>query len=489
MLIPLGPWRPDIASLNEKASFDVHNVMPAAKGFTPFPSPVGVTNALPSDCLGAVTLRNSENSSVSVAGTATDLYRLEASQAWIAATRTTAPYETASGDRWQFATFGDLLIAVNGTGETQKLDMLAPDKFTALGGDPPSGRYIAQINAFLVLGDCYKNGQRAANRIQWCEIGNAEGWRIGSQLGDYQDFYSGGPVTGVMGGEVGFIFQRANIHRMIFTPGSDAVFQIDHITSERGCIAPYSLVKVGSMGFFLSGDGFYMIEAGSGQTKSIDELKMRQWFRGDVKAGQEFFIIGSVDPIRRVVRWSYCSKRAVAFELDAVLIYDWVLDDWSRADLPVQSYVDVLGNAYTLDTMDPFGPLDTLPYSLDSPYWTGNTPVSGVITPDRRVSTLTGPPLAALIETNENKIEGGVNTYISATAPEIDTDQATVALAGRARPSDVAVWEDPSGVEDTGFAHQHLAARYVRARIEIPAAAPWTLAQALDVIQGANGKR
>lgn len=146
MFMPFGPWRPDVTGLNAKTVRDVRNVLPAANGFKPFRSHAATMPALAARCLGAATARGREGLIVTAAGTATKLYRIQAGGAWADATRTTGgDYAVGSGDRWQFADFGDLLLAVNGTDAPQKLSLIAPASFSALGGNPPKARYITVI--------------------------------------------------------------------------------------------------------------------------------------------------------------------------------------------------------------------------------------------------------------------------------------------------------------------------------------------------------
>lgn len=485
MFMPFTSWRPDVNGLNAKTVRDVRNVMPAPNGFRPVRAHVAVVPALPGRAIGAATVRSPEGAAATMAGTDQRLYRLQ-SGAWIDATRLSGVYGTVVPDRWRFEQFGNIAIAVNGTDDPQKLDLGTPDRFSALGGSPPKAKFIGVIGDFVVLGNLVSG---FGNRIQWCGLGNAEFWTPGQQNSDFQDFYAGGAITGLAGGEVGYVFQREKIRRMIFTPGSRFVFQIDEVERERGCVASSSIVQVGARIYFLANDGFYGLDQASGRSEPIDEFKCREFFRGDVRAATESSIVGAVDPQTRLIYWSYISRDNSSDVPDRVLIYNWALKEWTKADLGIQAFVPFVGQSYTLDTMDSFGPLDTLPYPLDSEFWLGGQGAVGIIDQDGELGSLSGTPLAAMIETNTTKIEGNANTYVSAVVPEIDTRAATVMVGGAQGHGDPIVYDLPSGIEETGETHQHVAARYMRGRLEVPAGTDWTLAQGLDVTAGADGER
>ena len=489
MNLPFGPWRPDSVKLGAQFVLDAVNVYPASNGFLPIGMAEARTTALAATPLGAATIRNKEGTTKTFVGTATKLYRMDTATTFDDATRASGGnYAVAAGDRWQFAQFGGLAVAVDGTDVPQKFDIEATSgsfNFEALGGSPPAAKYVAVIADRVVLGAVLTFG----NRIQWSGLADAEEWTIGVDGADTQDFYTGGPVTGLVGGEIGYVFQRTKIRRMTPTPGSDLIFQIDETETERGCIAPYSIVEVGADVFFLGGDGFYRLNKGAGQAATIDETKVRSWWLADVRPGEDVNVLGTVDTRRRVVMWAYISRDNSTSVPDRVLIYNWVIGEWSRANLSVNCFVNAIGTSYTLDGLDVVSDLDNLPYSLDSTYWTGSTGAVGLISTDLTLSVLTGDPMAATIETMDAKLPGSRTTYVSGTIPEVDTTDVTVALGIAERHGDHVTWDTASAVEDNGMCPQHVETRYVRAKMAIARGASWSLAQGIDVITGDAGAR
>lgn len=521
MNIPFGPWRPDSVKLGAPFTVDAVNVYPAPNGFMPVPSAVPVTSAVgttrildragdtivdrsgaevssdrestTASVVGAATVRNKEGVSKTFIGTTTKLYRMDTASTFADASRSAGgAYSVAAGDRWQFVQFGALALASNGTDPPQKFDIEATSGaflFEALGGSPPVAKYIAVIADRIVLGYLTVGSDVYGNQIHWSGLANAEQWTVGTDGSDTQPFYTGGPVTGIVGGEIGYVFQRTKIRRMTPTPGSDVIFQIDETETERGCIAPYSIVEVGADVYFLGGDGFYKLSKGAGQATTIDETKVRQWWLADVRPGEDVNVIGTADQTRRVIMWAYISRNNSTAIPDRVMIYNWGTQEWSRANMTVTSWVNAIGTSYTLDSLDSVSDLDSLPYSLDSTYWTGSTGAVGVIGSDLRLSVLAGEPMAATIETMDAKLPGTRTTYVSGVIPEVDTVDATVSLGIAERHGDSVVWDLASGVEDNGICPQHIESRYIRAKLEMPSGSSWSLAQGLDIVTGDAGAR
>lgn len=433
---------------------------------------------------GAVTILTEDGSSVSFAGTANRLYRLSSASSWNNVSRLVGgDYATPTSERWRFEVFGSNLIATNFIDDVQKFDLSGGANFTALGGSPPKARYIAVVREFVVLG-CLDGAQR---RVQWCSIGNSEEWVPGTNSGDYQDFPSGGPVRGLIGGEVGYVFQDDRVTRMIFAPGSDEVFQFDEVEGGRGLKAPNSLVRLAREAFYWGGDGFYKFDLGSGASSPIGVGKWARWFVGDMRAGTEGSILSAVSPTERAILFPYISRGNSSTIPDRVLIYDWALDEATFADITIEAIATWLSQGYTLDTMNSFGSLDTLPYSLDAPFWKGGTPLLALFNASHRLNYLQGPNMAAEFVTADG--QGEQRAQIRAVRPHIDTTAVTVAVSMRERDADTWVFPPEESMEDTGEVPAWCSGNLARARVKISAGAVWTYAKGLKTVLGRAGKR
>src|SRR5262249_57045909 len=128
------------------------------------------------------------------------------------------------------AQFGTLAIAVNGVDAPQKFDLAVGSDWTALGGSPPVGTYIATVRDFLLMGRIGTTPQR----IQWSGLNNGEIWgSIAATQAEFQDLPDGGNVTGLLGGEIGLGFQETS-GRGLPCAGSPTTFRIDKVAHNLG---------------------------------------------------------------------------------------------------------------------------------------------------------------------------------------------------------------------------------------------------------------
>lgn len=76
-----------------------------------------------------------------------------------------------------------------------------------------------------------------------------------------------------------------------------------------------------------------------------------------------------------------------------------MLNKWSTINRVVQRFLNYTTTGYTLEGLDAFGPLDKLPFSLDSAYWQQNSRVVGAIDSEGYLVTMTGKQMEASIRT------------------------------------------------------------------------------------------
>lgn len=510
-MIPYGPWHPDKEATNAPIVLSAVNCLPAVNGYRPLPALTAASDALEGSCLGGCTVYDDDGDVYVFAGDETRLYKLQTSGAWEEVTRfipveltddalaqltdslgnllyvdetgEETDYTTGAGERWQFATSGALVIAVTIGDVPQKFLLGTSSNFSALGGTPPNARYIAVVRDFIVLGGLDSDERT----IQWSGLANAEHWTAGTQSSDTQTFQNGGPVRGLLGGEVGYVFQAGAIKRMTYVPGSETIFEFDEIEDARGLQAPYSLVRVGRMAFYLGADGFYKFSLAGASSEPIGVGKWARWVLDDIKAGSEQTIIGGVSPSQRFVIWAYNSRDNPNSDLNRSLIYDWSLDEATVVDVPVEAFLSTLSTGVTLDGLDAYGTLDELPFSLDSPVWRGGAALLGVFSDDSKLSYFAGENMEAQLETADGF--AGKRVMVKATRPAIDTTAATVAISGREAMGDTISFDASEAIEDTGLVPAHTSGNLIRARLTVPAGSTWTGITGLDTMVGQRGMR
>lgn len=466
--VPFGPWRPDAQQINAPACLTASGCRPAPTGYTPLPQLAPVSTALSGACLGAAVVFDSGGANHVFAGDATKLYKLGATATWADVTRTSGgAYAAGAGTRWRFASSGSLVIACVIAETPQKFLLNSSTNFQDLGGSPPKAAYITTVRDFVVLGGLNSDLQT----IHWSGLGDPEHWTVGTASCDTQTFQTGGPVRGLIGGEVGYIFQAQQITRMSYVPGSDAIFQFDTVEEGRGLLAPYSLVRVGSTAFFLASDGFYKFDLGGGAAVPLGIGKWAQYVREDMNAGLAGNVIGAVDPVAKTVLWAYPRNSASGTLLNRVLIYDWTLDEATVADLTVEAMAQLLSQGVTLDTMSSFGSLDDLEFSLDSPVWQGGAALLGVFVTDHKLSYFTGSPSAPTWITNDIRVKH--RSIVNGVRPHIETSTVTAALAAREASHEMLTFGPTEACDETGNISTWAAGNFVRIKLTTSAGADW----------------
>lgn len=480
-MIPFGPFHPDAAGINTPAVIEAHNVIPAENGFAPLKGAEPSTTALNAQVRGAVSILLDDGSVQTFSGTETKLWQLSPTATWTDVSGGT--YAVGAGEKWNFALYGSLLIATNAVNGPQKFDVGSSSTFAPLAGSPPAARYIDIVRDFVFLGSVFNNEKR----VQWSALGDAEGWTPGVGESDYQDFPNGGPVRGVVGGESVYVFQASKVSRGTYVPGSPLVFQFDEVEGAAGLVAPHSLVRLRAEAFYLAPDGVRRFDLRSASSTTIGARKWLKWFLKDKKAGTEYTVLGAANPVKPIIVWAYSTINNISATPDRLLIYDWSLDEATYADLSVETLVQWLSPGVTIDTMNSYGSMETLPFSLDSPFWRGGSQIMGLFLSDHKLSLQSGANMAAAITTADGQRPGRM--LIKGVRPHVDASAVTASIAVRERDADPVVFGNAEILEDTGVCPAHVSGNIARARLQIPAAALWTAAKGLETLATRQGGR
>ena len=490
--IDFGPWRPDAEGVDRNILVDVVNTVPTLGGFRPVGNIAANSVALPDKCIGSASFLDETGSGITFAGTAAGLFRLASDRTWTDVTNAGGAYTTGSGERWNFAQFGTLGIATNFTDPPQKIDLTDPvGVFEDLGGNPPHARYVAVVASFLEFGNLSDAG--AVNvfpsKVQWSGLNDAEGWTAGVNSSGEQTFLDGGPVQGLVGGDVGYAFQSQGIQRQIFVPASDLIFQFDKVETERGLLAPGSLQHIAREIYFLDRNGFYIFDIRSNSSKAIGVDKVDVFFNGNKRSNTDLLINSAFDPVNHFVFWSYVSDDTVGIIPDRVLVYNWETKEFGKVNLKTTAFVQYITERVSLDALDPFGTMETLQFSLDSPFWSGGNVILGVFGSDDKLSNLTGPFLEAQFETPDAQLNQSGRSYISGITPVINANQVFAKIGFRERLGDTIQFTAEEEMESTGEVPVVASGRYLRARLRIPTTVAWNLAQGVDPIVSQDGGR
>jgi hypothetical protein len=477
-IIPIAEYKPDLSDFQANSSASIQNVVPRGDGYGPFPDFTLFSDAAAATCRGFFRAIKDDGTSRLFMGTINRLYLMDnTTLAWGDVTKDTPlDYSDLSdGHNWQFAQFGDLVIAVQANVAPQVFDLSSSTEFDDLAGTPPQAAYISIVGRFVVLSGLLSEPYR----VHWSGLNAVTTWTSGTSSSDFQDLPDGGVVRGVAGGEYGTIFQDGAIRRMIFAPGSPLIFQIERVSEDIGLLAPYSVVRSGHHVFFLSTQGFQKIGPG-GIPEPIGRERVDRTFLAEVDRSNYGLLQGASDPRSTRVYWAYRQNGGSAALFDSILIYDWAIDRWSTVDMSGEYLGSMAQPGMTLDGLDAlYASIDDIPFSLDT-FSPGTTPEVGMFNSAHTLGFFRGANLEATLESAEYG-QDGKRFFVSGFRPITDAPTVYGWCSKRETMGDTRTHTTGMLVNArTGLVPQRFSTRYSRAILRIPAGETWTFVQGLE---------
>lgn len=478
--IVLADWLPDYPDIDNPGATVIKNLCPCSVGYTPVRALSEYSGATTNRVLGAASGEDASGNVNTFCGDSGKLYKL-ADTTWNDVSKI-GGYSTASGERWRFARFGDLMIATNFTDDVQTWTLGTSTVFADLGSTVPKARYLAIVRDHLVLANTNDTTDGAVrNRVWFSPIGDPadNDWGNTDKQSDFQTIYAADEITGIVGGEYGLVFTRDSIFRMTYT-GDDRIFIFEEIDRNRGCVAPGSLVQSGGLTFFLAEDGFYAHDGN--QSVPIGTDKIDRFFKGNALADAYENISAATDPERKLYLCSYANGSNGDYP-SRILFYRWDTGRWSLVEQDLDLLVNLYGAAYTLEQLDNVSSsIDALPESLDSRAWAGGGALLGAFKDDRKLHTFGGSQLAAVAETAEAQPFEPRKSFVRGVVPVVEgAATVTVQMGTRESTQDSISWGSATSVNSRSKAANFRSnARYQRVRLNI-SGDNWTRAIAADV--------
>lgn len=399
-VIPFGEWLPDLPPYGLQGATVCSNVLPDAVSYRPFPSLVAFSNSISATCIGGVFATDSALNNYNYVGDATGLYLLTQNSFSVATRLAGGAYTTFSDDFWEFANWGNTVIAVNGFTDIPQRISLGATNFTDMTVGVKA-KHITVMRDFVVMGNVSDSAANSC-RVRWSAFNNPTDMvPSAATLSDYQDLPTeGGPVQRLVGGEYGVVFQQRSIWRMTFV-GSPEIFRFDKVHNKIGAVAPQGVVNYQNLVFFLAADGFYTFDGS--QLEPIGRGKVDQFFATDLHPNYTQKVVAAIDPINKYVMWAYPSPNSTAGKCDKIIVYSWAYKRWSLVTgLNIEYLLSNITTGYTLEGLDAISTnLDLLAIPLDSSQWTGGKTILGAFNSSHVLGRFNGSAMAATVTTGE----------------------------------------------------------------------------------------
>jgi hypothetical protein len=199
-----------------------------------------------------------------------------------------------------------------------------------------------------------------------------------------------------------------------------------------------------------------------------------------MEPARRFQTLGVASPNFELVIWAYIGRGggAGADMYNRLLVYNWVIGRAAVCEItPIEWMSHSLMSNLSLDDLDPFGTVETLPYSLDSPLWQTDVPTTGVFDGSHQLAYMNGPSMAATVETSEFGLDGR-RTKLHGTARPVyevagDSTLGSIAVGSRNRKMEAGVYAASVPMNILGTCPMRSSGRYMRLQLTLPAAAQW----------------
>ena len=421
--VPFGEWLPDLPQHDNPGALEARNVIPQLQSYREFLDLQPFSTALAAPAVGSFWAPDAANNIFNFAGDQFNLYNLTSGITWSNINGPSAPYDA---ENWEFAKFGETILAVNGNDPMQKYEMNVDATFLDQPGTPPNSNRIAIVRDFVMIGDIPSQGP---NFVRWSAYNNSEDWvpRLATQS-DFQELFGrGGRVQKIVPGEYAVIFLEQSIYRADYV-GPPVVFQFDEVERKRGTPAPNSVCWSGGHIWYYGWDGFYHFDGQ--RSEQISHNRVSRWFELNADAGVLADMRGVVDRRNRLVIWAFKSSGSAA-QNDRLLIYNWAADKWAYAFVDTQVLDEYVPPGFTLDELD--GPLpagidiDSIP--VDSDAFQGGFLNLQAFNSSNESATFSGTPLDAIIDTKEISMPGHNRFVTNSVRPLVEaTGASTITL-------------------------------------------------------------
>lgn len=445
---------------------EAENCIPFIQSYGPFPEPVAYSTAAADVVRGAYSTKDLSNNVYTFAGTTGKLYR-ESSTAMNDISRTASYTSATDFTGWEFETFGNTVVAANGTDALQVFTMGSSSQFLDMSASSsaPVASHLAVVRDFLFTGGQPNN----KNRVQWSRINNPLRFGVSQRYqSDYQDLPgTDQTIQRVTGGDFAAILTNSSVWRATYV-GSPLVFRFDEVARNVGCYASGSAARFQNMTFFLSPSGMYVFDGQS--CNPIGAEQVDATIVAELNTAYLNRVSSTIDPVNKLYLMAYPSTASPDGTPDRIVIYSWVSQRWAFVSQNLEFLFNHMTGGYTLEGLGAFGALDDLAFSLDSTVWQGGLSALSCINTDHKIARFTGSAKMATFVTGEAELVTDARAFVRSLRPLVQGSSATTIAAsvgGRDRLIDSVSWTSASTMNLTGTCPVRSNARYHRLKLEV----------------------
>jgi len=490
-IIPFAEWLPDLPEAAGNSARATRNVVARTGGsYAAVPTPLPFSQAAPERVRGHFSLLAADGNTYTFAATRTALLRLNDDGTWQDVTAAAGPYNTPNDILWDATAFGERVVFTQISDLPQSFYCGTDTDFAPHPAGTPKAFFCATIKDFLFLGWTWDavDGYRP-RRLWWSSIGDPLDFPdpysdlAVMRQSSFQDLEQSdlGHLRRIVGGNLsgadgGALCERG-IWRIAYV-GSPAIFDFQVAEGSPGCIASWSVVTgrmasaggMRSVAYYLAADGFYAFDGAV--SIPIGAGKFDRSVLVDMLPLRASWTIGASDPTSKIIVWAYIGQGGTDL-YNRALIWNWEAQRGTLVELaPVERVDRALAQGLTLEELDPLGTVDTLPASLDSRLFVAGAPQLALYDTAHRLNYLTGPNMAATVETGELGLPGRRGKLHGIVRPIIEGNsaRARVSVGHREQYGAPVQYDAQVPVNALGGCGLRSSGRYLRLRLTLPPA-------------------
>jgi len=489
-MLAYGSYEPDKPVTDPGVSPVIQNVIPLAStetgvAYKPFASfqVIPGAAALPGPPRGGISIVNPSSGNYEVyACTASAIYKLQTDYSWVAiGTGYTLPAE----EEWSIVPFGNFLLFTNRSDGILQYNVAVPAGVTAVSG-APKARFLFVAFDCVFAGDCDGENRLLRNS----GTNNHTQWTPGINNSQYQPIPDGQElVAGAAINDGTVIVLQRNSIRVLTRTGDTRLYTMNILAQNIGCVGARTLASIGTELFFQSTDGFYRIN--SQGVIPIGAQRVNATYLAAISTASFFTVQAAIDPVNKLVAWLYhpTSDTGATTNLSAGLLFSYQLDKWvafvPEAAAALAGIFQFATPGYGMDSIDSFGTLDTLPYSLDSRFWNGGQPRLAGLSADYKIGFFDGTSMAATLYTQT--VVSPTDQLFDSVVPQDDAGAGTVSIAAKDSLSGTARVTSTTTIQPSGRAFVRARGKVAQGQRTIPAGTTWTTAKGVDTVVAKKG--
>lgn len=468
---PFREWLPDQPAYRNPGLLQAQDVFPAARGYLPVGTLTAVTTALDNRPRGALQARDTSGNVYQYAADKTKLYQ-NIDGTWTDRSKV-GGYSAVSEGRWEFAVWKNKAIATNFADNPQVITFAGTafaDLTTAF-----KAKHVAVVRDFVVFGNTSDSSEgNVPDRVRWSAFNDETDYTVSaSTLSDYQDLKTAA-VERIFGGEYAVVFQKNSVWRMTFV-GAPVVFQFDEVLPGIGLLAEGAAARLGDTIYFLSGKGFFALEAGA-RARPIGAGRVDRYVLDAIDETKLHRLSAAADPRTQRIFFSYIET--TSNNPNKVIVYDAAFDRWSLLDERVELLWDAGTTDTTVDSL--VGILvDDTNVAVDSSRWVGGEPSIAAFDGDFKSGFFDGSNKTALIETGEFEFNDGGRARVNGFRGLVDGGTVTAEVGSRNSQSESTSYGSTLSVYANNRFTTRVNARYHTFRFNLAGA--WTKAVGMQL--------